>query len=519
MTSSPRPKMGCGYAVCGVLALFGAALLFVGQRTGREEGKPGATGVMVVGGLLLVSPLALVPAMRRAVRRHEREEAIRREFPESPWKWKPEWRGAAIAPVGVTALRLVWLFAVGWTALSVPLSLQLWDDPKRQREPLLNVLFVFPLIGVGALGYAGYATVRRYRYGLPRFVPATMPGVIGGFLGGSVEVPRRVHPRGDARLVLRCVRRRVVGTGKSARLDDTELWARTERLARERWQEGPGGASVPVLFSVPTDALASDDRDPHNRVIWQLAAHAPAPGIDLDVAFEVPVFATGELAPPPAAERSLLADYRPPVAETIDLAGAGVIETVEGFRFASTHLVGTRWAMTVLAAAPPAVLWWAPLPSGAAWLAWVAGAVFTLVLGTIAADLWWSRQELRVEGGDVVATKTRPWGRREWRVPRAAVADVVHAEALRVGERRFHRLQLVGTGGADPERPGPAEPMGLRRARRELARARGGTGDVTAAQARLVAQPRFVVTIAKHVPGPAIARKLAARVLNRIRQR
>jgi hypothetical protein len=86
------------------------------------------------------------------------------------------------------------------------------------------------------------------------------------------------------------------------------------------------GTAIPVAFAIPADAVACDDRDSDNRVLWRLELSAGVPGVDYAASFDVPVFRT-ELSdqPPTAAEASLkmtvdVATYRQPVGSRIEVS-------------------------------------------------------------------------------------------------------------------------------------------------------------------------------------------------------
>jgi hypothetical protein len=110
-----------------------------------------------------------------------------------------------------------------------------------------------------------------------------MPGVLGGWLRGTIQIPPEVPDGIEARVRLVCHRR---ATG-SSRLD-YDVWE-AESSART-------SSSMPVEFRIPFNLPASDlpemPSEGTMRVSWLLSVKASLPGVDYDAVFNVPVFAT-----------------------------------------------------------------------------------------------------------------------------------------------------------------------------------------------------------------------------------
>src|SRR5687768_16404839 len=88
---APIPKLGCGYAVCVVLAVVGVAILIGAEakwRTGRKAEawiSGGIGGVFCIAAVSLIGPMQRIVA--RAKERRQREEAR----PGEPWTWEAGW--------------------------------------------------------------------------------------------------------------------------------------------------------------------------------------------------------------------------------------------------------------------------------------------------------------------------------------------------------------------------------------------------------------------------------------------
>lgn len=228
-------------------------------------------------------------ARRRAV------AALRTQHPGRPWLWRPEWATGRV-PGGARATTLfAWLFAIVWNALTAPL---VWKFPEYARdEPLMWIALAFPVVGVGLVVWAVRATLRWLRYGRSVFELATLPGVVGGQLRGTVHVRTLLRPeRGfDARLT--CVNRVSRGHGKNRSTWEHIRWQETARVEAGRAVAGPLGTAIPVTFTIPYEARPSSPEPSDDMIVWRLEVSAEVSGIDFHAHFEVPVFRTEESSP------------------------------------------------------------------------------------------------------------------------------------------------------------------------------------------------------------------------------
>jgi len=440
---SVQPSMGCGYVVFVILLGGGLWLLGVAQHMHRVLGDWLNAAVVVpglFGALLVMGAFSSLRLVRRLVAEAKAAAARRAQFPDQPWKWKKEWQGPAIEAKGGAGLVGLWLFTLFWGVVTAPAVWAFFTE--THREPVMFVIFLFPLAGLGLFSAAVYQTIRWRKYGRARFVPSSLPGAIGGYLGGVIEVSARIIPEADAKLALRCVRRETRGSGKSRRTTENVLWEREERIPRAKWLSTAGGTRIPVLFYIPAGQGDTDDSDPNNAIVWRLAASAPTPGVDFAVQFDVPVFATGETAAPPVPGASLLEEYQPQSLDDAALAACGVRREAGLFRFSASHLPGARFTTLVIMTGFLALLAWY-VQEGVHPMVWAITLCFGLVVALFAFDVWCDGYELRVEAADVVVTKRRPWGTTVTRVPRREITAVRSERAMSSGERQYYRLKLV----------------------------------------------------------------------------
>lgn len=518
--------MGGAYVLMAILGAVALGLMFLAESFHRRDGRVSPAVVVLYGLGLGLAALTLVYQRyaRRVVGEADAEEARRAQFPDQPWKWKKEWQVPSLEAEGGSAAVGLWIFAIFWNAFSFPMAWIITHETHREKAA--NLVYIFPLVGLLMLWGAIYQTVRWRKFGRTRFVPSTMPGAIGGYLGGVIEVPARVLPEADARLVLKCVRRETRGTGKQRNTTEKILWEREERIARDKWISGAGGTRIPVLFYIPPTCTATDDSDRNNEVVWRLAADAAVPGVDFATQFKVPVYATGETAPPPAPGAPLLEEYSALVLDAAALRACGVRREGDTFHFSASHLPGTKATTAVLQLGILGLLAWY-------WGRDIPGVVcgitifFGLILSLFTVSVWCSAYELRVEARDVVVTKPRPWGTKVTRMPRAEVALVRTEKSMASGENQYFKLSLVGSEGVDPgETASAGEPFAVRKLRHQLEQQKQ-QGAITPEKlkaigseiyAQLKKAEKFVVPFASHIPGQTKAEAMAAMVMGEIKK-
>ncbi len=501
MRTRSKANLGCGYGVTLVLVLIGVALLVQTARAFERGERVGAFGPAVVGVVILIGAVAYTRFVQRLIARQREEATWRKQFPAEPWKWRREWRGEAIASDAGQAIWVPGFFTLLWNAISWAAMLAIIAKPPREKVAYVVVLF--PLIGLGMIAGLTVSVMKRRKFGVPKFFPASVPGVIGGYLGGVIEVPARVVIERDAELTLKCVRVVITGSGKQRRTTETVLWEQKENLAAEMWQSAVGRTEIPVMIYIPAGHPDSDNGDTSNRVEWRLMAKAEGPGVDFSAKFEVPVFATGETAPVPAEGKPTLEVYRAqPKMDETEWRRVGVERMRNGWRFSAQHLAGMKWVFTLIVAALTVLLaglvaWGAPV------IVWIVAGFFWLIMGAMVRGFWSGPTELVLEGEDVVVR--RAGAAKEFRAKRREVADVRLSESMKVGERQFYRVILVGKPGAAFSGEGEKVPFVQRKTEfqlKKLERQHGEAADVGRLRNEVAEAAGFEVVVAKMIPGP-----------------
>lgn len=521
-----RPSMGCGYVFFVILLAVGLGLLGVAAsqwQSGGDRAEAGAIVPGILGALLVAGSVAYLRFARRIMGESEAERKRREQFPGQPWKWKKKWQGPSIDSNAAGGAIGLWTFAVPWNAISFPGVWILFQEEEPEKG--MYFILLFPLVGLGLLWGAIYQTIRCRKYGRTRFVPSSLPGVIGGYLGGVIEVPARVTPEGDAQLTLRCIRRETRGSGKNRRTTDNVLWEREESIARDKWLAGADGTRIPVLFYIPEGCAGTDDADPNNEIVWRLSASAATPGVDFATQFNVPVFATGETAIPPEPGAPLLDEYSAPALDDTALQRCGVRREGDTFYFTASHLPGTKATTAALSLGILALLGWYAGKDVHPGI-WAITLFFGMIIALFALDVWCAKSELKIDATEVVVTKRRPWGIKTTRMPRAEVAMVRHEKSMSSGESQYFRLSLVGADGVDPDMPvSSGESFAARKLRHQLEQLKKQgqltPGKMTEIGSEIYAQmkrtAKFSVVFAKHIPGQTRAEAIGALVMGAIR--
>lgn len=523
--SAPKAKAGCGYLFMGTVVAIGLLMLMVGVAPAADPevvGRRILTGIglcVVTGGFLFLIP------MRRALARQAAQEKLEADLPNQPWKWRPEWNAGRIEATGGKAALAMWFFALFWNAISWGSVVAAWPQIGR-GEKAVWLVFLFPLVGVFVLWSAIYQTIRARKFGRTVFLPTGVPGVVGGYLGGVIHVPSTVQSETEVSLALQACRTTVTGSGKNRSVQTDIVWEHEVRIARENLATGSAGTDIPVLFHIPAGQPDTDLKTSDPRTYWRLTAKAAVPGVDFESTFEVPVFTTGETVAEPEPDKPLLAEYREDTATPESLAAAGITLLPVGpgghsaIAFSSRHIRGTKIVMTGLAFSASAGV--AALLAFGLWVPALLVGFFDLILLLIAYSVWTSDTEVEVQPTEVVVRARKLGGWKEQRVPRDQIALVRTDKSMRSGEQQYYKLILVGQAGADANQAVAGAPFVIRNIRYQLERARKHTGNPVAGQgtkellASLQSQPRFQVTAAHNVPGPALAQSVIRMLEQRI---
>lgn len=438
--------MGCGYAVCAMLAVIGMGLFFLAEAKWREGQGKAAASIAGVGGFFCVTAIGLIAPMQRAVARAKERRQREDARPNEPWTWEPAWterdgipqsgrrNGSAFLIIGVMTL-----------AFSLPVVLASPTEIARGNYGVLAG-WVFPIAGVSLLSVAAIDVWRRRKYGLARFVPAAVPIPLGSDVAGMVVIDHRVVALAPGRVSLDCFQTSVTRTG-SKRSQREEVVAHAERdVLQGEWTVAGEETRLFVQLPIPNGAATTlrPLADGQPTYEWRLRVATPTAGADFRAEFVLPVFEvagaqrvteqpTSETRRAKRAEIFHAAEIREEAQPGATRGTALVFPRGQGRAVAMGPMI-----MTAFFGVVAVILWFTPVPKVfAAFL-----ALFAIIPAlALKALLTGGGEHVAVEG-DVISVMR---GQRQ--VRRIALAEI-HAVEFRlsvgVGTRRFHRVVAVG---------------------------------------------------------------------------
>jgi hypothetical protein len=216
--------------------------------------------------------------------------------PAELWRARADWvkgevleegernRGAFRIAAGVVTLLAAGLFVVAW------FHGEIW---------WFFAVFL-AIVAVFLVGTAVRQALQRRKFGASVLHLEATPLALGDRVAGKVRtgIPRS-ESAPSIRLKLECVHRweSQSGTGSEKRTESHRkiLWA-AEREVTGVQYAGPEGRvhlAVPVDLALPADQPATTTAEGSNGISWELALHAPFPGLDYRATFTLPVVAPG----------------------------------------------------------------------------------------------------------------------------------------------------------------------------------------------------------------------------------
>ncbi len=225
--------------------------------------------------------------------RTDNTEALKRQYPNAPWYWKQEWCAGVIHSKSKAKMLKTLLFAVFWNLASAPLCFIVVDEVQDGNTKILLAL-IFPAIGVVFIIAFIYLFLRWLKFGKTTFHMASVPGVLGGRLRGTIRIPTVLLLKKEIVLVLECVRTYRTHDSKESGKENVVLWQMDTVLLPSALLHKGRATFLPVDFYVPYDKPVSNDSNPDNTFTWTLRVEAPMPGVNFTASFDVPIFKTAQ---------------------------------------------------------------------------------------------------------------------------------------------------------------------------------------------------------------------------------
>lgn len=236
-----------------------------------------------VGGSIMGTGLVIFLKSRQTAR-------LRRRFADEPWQWRSDWglgycrQQGGGSPWGIALIALIWNVAA-WGVV-VPLMLR-----GMRKTPLLGLLGLIPLVGLGLAAWAAYRLAVRRKYGRPVLRLSSVPVQRGGLLRADLPLGGAVRRADNVSVTLQCVRRTVDRQGKNTTISEDTLWEKTEAAPCE-------SGRVEFAIPIPVDQPETDPPSTNEGISWRLRIHADVPGVDYRGTFEIPVFGVADDAAP-----------------------------------------------------------------------------------------------------------------------------------------------------------------------------------------------------------------------------
>ena len=207
-----------------------------------------------------------------------------------PWLTRPEWRGGVIRSGARGGMYAIWGFATIWNLISIPAAFQ-FTTVWREEGPVALLILLFPLVGIGLIGWAIKLTREWRRFGVTPLTMDPFPGSLGGDVGGVIQLQEPYTPGRVCRVTLSNILSYVSGSGKNRSRRESVKW-QSDGYARII-PGNEGGSELQFRFAVPSDLSATEESSSRYH-LWRLNVELDLEGVNLDRSFELPVFDTGE---------------------------------------------------------------------------------------------------------------------------------------------------------------------------------------------------------------------------------
>jgi hypothetical protein len=226
-----------------------------------------------------------------AFRAPKEKDATLPQYVDAPWLLNDDWQSATMRSDSKAAMWGAWAFAGFWNLVSAPLPFVLFDEVTNKQNYIALVGLLFPLVGIGLLGWAIARTLEWRRFGPAPFTMDPFPGAIGGHVGGAIDLNLPFDPQARFQLTLTSLYSHESGSGKNRSRKEKAKWQ--DKLVAHA-EPSSGGTRLTFRFDVP-DALDESDahQDDESYHLWRLNLKADLAGPDIDRDYEIPVYATG----------------------------------------------------------------------------------------------------------------------------------------------------------------------------------------------------------------------------------
>jgi hypothetical protein len=232
-----------------------------------------------------------------------RENTLRQQYPDQPWKWKSIWAKDSIPEDRRFLRACLWTYTI-WSGLVIaPLVTTISLGGFLTEPKAVSVALIFPALWSIPCWFSIKHLRQRLLVGSVFFERGSPPTQPGGQLNGLIVFERSLSVQVSAEVKLECQKRVTHNRSSDESTTTTEtIWSRSERVTVELGAGGPFECRIPVHFTLPPDAPESGPISSTNiQHVWKLTLSISDPNIK--TSFEIPVFSSGIL---PAIETAAL---------------------------------------------------------------------------------------------------------------------------------------------------------------------------------------------------------------------
>ena len=341
------------------------------------------------------------------------------------------------------------VFSLIWNGFSWTLLILLFHEfmEKAKHEPMMWMILLFPLAGVGMLWGLVNTIIRHLRYGVSTLEMATMPGILGGKFSGAVTCRGNLADSRSVEVALSCVRETSsVDSDGDRRTTSSTVWNDSYELRADSLPRTGGTTTIPVLFAVPYDQPMTGSAG-NTRVNWKVNVTAVRPGADFNADWTVPVYRTRESQRGYQLESNPLTSFMldPDPDDALNRSGVSIRSTAGG---------GKSWFFrpTPLRSGAPgcfmfilifAAILTAMVAAKAPFIAMAVLALLIVASVAILLQMLLGRSEIRLENGVLSVNGGFAGFNKTATYPLANVQSIGQTNSMTSGDSVYYKLQFL----------------------------------------------------------------------------
>ncbi len=351
MTRKGKIGMAIWCLFCAPFALFGLYALSQAWQIARTGSGTTPFWYPLIFGLAFSAVgFGFIALAFLGKKKYEQQQQLRMEHPNEPWLCRADWAQGRVKSKTRSNLVAGWFLSFAFNAVSLPFYWNLLHGASMLKQPAAVIALLFPVAGLYLLSRSIRATIASFKFGKTRFDMASVPGVLGRELKGSIEASFSHTPAHGVHLRLSCVHRVTTGEGRSQQTTESILWRDETDINAGQLCAGPAGTTIPVTFVIPLDVHPTESITTRDEYVWILEALADLPGINYHDIFEIPVFRTAASPTPQEAAATESRVFAIPAATQPEHLTVRISDTADGkeFYFPAARNPGAATTATII---------------------------------------------------------------------------------------------------------------------------------------------------------------------------